>query len=427
MSAAESSPLRPRIRIRSLRLGPVAPWEGALGLVLVIFAGWLTARAVTDPVTFDVGLAYEGGRETLRSGHPEDLSTWISTPFLAMVMAFVAKTMSVGLAAKLATALNVATVVALVVGVWAHLRPLVSRPAWWITLTLGVLYAPSLSSIWWKQLNLIAFGLAVLGYWLTRRGQPGRAGLAVALSIAVKPLVILLPIVLLVQRRTRRAGLMSLAWGAGLLAVSQAFLAWQANSAAALSPLPLLRAFSERSKPANIWACHPENFAPGSTLCRLAGGDNWAVQRSVILAFVAVLGLALFGALWRRVGGSWAVFGVTCLLSPMASPIAWSHYQLLLAPLFLVLVVEMTRRGAPVGLWAMLVVAYLLAALIWRPYGTLPGAIYHLITGRDQNQTLLNQQFAISQFAQYALAMTALTWFSVDRILGPPTQPVPDR
>lgn len=416
MSAA-GQPLRTRGAGAAARVRGVAPWELALGLALAAVAVWLFARAFRDHTTLDVGLAYEGGKEALRSGHPERVSTWISTPFLAMVMAGVSKVMSVDLAVKLATALNVAVIVALVAGVWTALRPRVSRTFWWVTLVLGVLYAPAISSLWWKQMNLVAVGFAVLGYWLALRGRPGRAGLAVALSIGVKPLVILLPFVMLAQRRTRRAGILSLAWGLVLLVVSQAFLAWQAASLSALSPLPALRAFSDRAKPANVWACHPENFAPGSTLCRMAGGDNWNYQRAAVLLFVFVLGLALFEALRGRAGGSWAVFAAACLLSPMISPIAWSHYQLLMAPMFLVLAYEMARRGSTAGLWALLGTAYVLAALIWRPYGTLPGAIFHVITGREQTLQMLDQQFAISQFAQYVLAMTAIAWFGIDRAL----------
>jgi hypothetical protein len=404
------STLRRPWSLPSLR--KISPWEFALGVVVAIVAALFMLRAFSDHTSFDVGLAYQGGEEALRTGHPEHLHTWISTPFLGMVMAGVAAIMSVETAATLLSVLNVVLMVGVIGAVWGKLRPQVSRRWWWTTLILAVLYAPAISSLWWKQMNLLALALAVLGFWLAGGGRHSRAGLAVAVSIGIKPLVILLPFVMLVQRRTRRAAVAAFAWGAGLLAVSQAFMAVQAGNLAAFSPLPELRTFSERAQPANIWACHPENYAPGSLLCRLVGGENWNWQRSVVLMFVAVLGFVLFDALRGREGGAWPVFACACLLSPMISPIAWSHYQVLLAPLFLVLAFELARGAAPAGPWALLVTAYVLVSITWRPYGTLPGAILHVVTGRVQNQTQLFGQFAVAQFAQYVLAMAAIAWFS---------------
>ena len=423
MSAASNlAGVRPALvaRVRAIPL-----WELALGIALAAVAYWQFHRAFTDNTTFDIGLAYEGGKEALRSGHPEHVSTWISTPFLGMAMAFVAKVISVNTAQTLLTVLNVTIIVAIVAAVWLPLRSRVPRLWWWVTLTLALLYAPAVSSLWWKQMNLPAFGLAILGFWLARRGRPGWAGLAVAVSIGIKPLVVLLPLVMIAQRATRRAGVLSLVWGAVLLVVSQVFLAWQADDLDALSPWPTIQAFSDRSKPANIWSCHAENFAPGSMLCRMAGGEAWGLQRGVVIAAVVVLAVALFDAQRGRESGSWAAFATACLLSPMISPIAWSHYQLLMAPMLLVLAYEMIVRRAPVGPWALLVAAYALAALIWRPYGTLPDAITHIVSSTTETQAMLNREFAIAQFGQYVLAMAALAWFSLTRVApAAPTHPV---
>jgi len=393
----------------------VSAWEPALGAAVAIVAVLLMARAFTDHTTFDIGLAYQGGEEALRTGHPEHLHTWISTPFLGMLMALVATLMSVDTAATLVSALNVGLIVGVIGVVWAKLRPQVSRRWWWTTLILAALYAPTICSLWWKQVNLLAFALALLGFWLAQEHRHTTSGLALALSIGVKPLVILLPFVMLAHRTTRRAAAAAFAWGAALLVASQAYMAIQAGKLGAFSPLPELRTFAERTKPANIWACHPENYAPGSLLCRLVGGENWNWQRGAVLIFVGVLAFVLFDALRGRGGATWAVFACACLLSPMISPIAWAHYQLLLAPLFLVLAYELSRGGAPAGPWALLITAYVLASITWRPYGTLPGAIFHVITGREQNQTQLFSQFAVAEFAQYLLAIAAIAWFSYVR------------
>lgn len=391
----------------------IAPWEVLPTILVGVIAIVWIARALslTDP--YDFGLAYSGGQEAWASGHPERLATWISTPFLGMAMALVSRVMTVSTAAQLFNVFNVALVLGLLGVVWATLRNQLPAVWWWGTLGATLIFAPLASCVWWKQFNLLALGLALVGFVMARRGRPLAAGSLVALSISIKPIVFLLPLALVSRHDTRRSGLVSVVWLAVVSGVAQVFMAIRAGSVAALSPLPALANFSEKAQPQNVWACHPENFAPASLLCRVAGAGHWTLQRVLVGAGIALLIAMANDAVRDRAGSSWALFSFACLLSPMLSPLAWSHYQILLAPMLLLLTWEFIRLGVPASYWAALLGTYGLAELVWRPLGTLPGNIQHLFGGPLETVRFSFAVMDVSQFAQYVLFLLAFGWFNL--------------
>jgi hypothetical protein len=379
--------------------------------VLAAVVGWWTWRAYHDRLTLDVGLAYQAGQVAWSTGHPEHLYSWDGTPFLAAVMALVTRVMSGTTAAHLLNALNVGLVLGVIGVSLRRLRGLLS-PTWWWLLGFGLVsFGPMMSSVWWKQFNVIALALAIGGFELLRRGRthPG-AGL-IGLSISVKPLLFLLPFVLLVRRETRRAGALALGWAAALNLAAQGLMAARAGHLATLSAYPALHNFLEKARPANEWACDTENFAPGSLLCRLAGTPDWTAQHIIVGAAVVLLGIWVVEALRGRGWLSWELFAFTCPLSVMLSPLAWSHYQILLAPLFVLLLVRFTREGAVFGAWAGLAVAFLLASLVWRPYGTVIGAIRGVVSNKVETQHEFFAIASVAQFAQYVLVLTGIIWY----------------
>lgn len=406
--------------VRLIRTAVEVKWSASrfrrieiLPALLTIAAyGTISSIGLQIPLTYDVGLAYQGGQVAWQTGHPESLATWISTPFLAMVMAFVSQVVTVKAAATLATVINCTLFLAAATVTWTALRGRVAVWFWWITLLAFVGFAPIASSIFWVQFNIIALALAAAGYFLVGR-RPWAAGLLVALSIGIKPLVILLPLALLWRRDTRRSGVWSLAWGAGLLVASQVFLAARAHDWHVLSPLTQLTSFSYRSLPTTYeWACDPENFSPLSLWCRLSGSDFWSVKRLLITAAVLAVTVLAAHLISRRPGKSWTIFGFVCLLSPMLSPLAWSHYQILLAPLFLVLEYEYATAGADLVDWAALASAYALAELSWRPFGTAPGLLRTLLTGKPESVPILINVFTMAALAQFVLLAAAFIWFA---------------
>ena len=389
-------------------------WERLCCLPLLLVLGAFAVRSFRDPFTADVGLAYQGGAVAWSTGHPESLSTWISTPFLAMVMAAVSHLTTEHRAALLMALLNFALTLGLLVVVWGRLRHRVPRYLWWLTLVAATVFAPLISTFGYKQFNLLALALALAGFELARTGQRCPSGALVALSLAVKPIVVLLPLSLLLWRDTRRAGIWALAWGVAILGVSQAFLALRAQDVRALSPLPALRSFSSKSSPlTNAWACHYLNYSPDSLMCRVVGHpETWIAQRVAVGLGMLLLLFIVLNVLRHEAGTRWKVFAFVCLLSPMVSPIAWSHYQLFLAPMLLLLASDFTTRRAEIVEWVALGAALVLAELVWEPYGTVAGWINSVLTGQAPDMSLEFTVNSVAAFAPFVLLLVALMRFS---------------
>jgi alpha-1,2-mannosyltransferase len=386
-----------------------APWEVAPAVLAVagILLWALPAFASDRPL--DLGLALRGGEEAWQTGHPERLRTWMSTPLLAMLMALASRAVPIGAAMRVMTALNLLAALALVAAVWGRLRGRTPRAWWWISLIAALLYAPLISTVFFKQFNVYALALAVAGFAAVRSGRPVTGGGLVALSVCLKPIVVLLPLALLARRETRASGLWAVGWSVVLIALAQAFLALRAGDAAALSPLPALAGFASRTEP---WVCHPENFSPQGLLCRLTGPEALAFQRVLVLAGVSLLALMAHDVTRHRPGSSWEVFAFACLLSPMVSPVSWTHYQLFLAPMLLLLADQFMATRATAAHWAGLLSAFVLSDLVLRPFDSVPGVILGALAGRWEERRQLLRFLAASQFAQYVLFLTAYGWFN---------------
>ena len=380
---------------------------------------WWTWRALHEPSALDAGLVYQAGEAAWETGHPEDVPTFVNTPFHVALAAIVTRLMSVDTAADLLTVLNLLLVVGLIGFTLYRLRPVLSPRWWWVTAVALVSFAPMMSTVWWKQFNVIALALAVAGFYQLRRGvagvealRPGRlrmSGALIGLSVAFKPLVILLPLVLLVRRRTRPAGAWAIGWVVGLSIAAQAFIATRAHDLGPLNPLEPLRNFADQTAVDRLGPCLPENFAPGALLCRLIGDEYWTTQHVAVWVLVALLGAWVIDALRGRSATSWEVFAFTCALTPMLSPLAWSHYQIMLAPLFVLLVVRFTTEGATPATWFGLAVAFFLASLMLQPYGTVFGG-ESLGTGLAERRFVLVA--SVAGFAQYVLVLTGVLWYA---------------
>ena len=382
----------------------------AVLVVAICVIGIVQALRFTD--IDDLGLAYTGGQEAWASGHPERVSTWISTPFLGMAMALVSRVLSVTTATFLLTIVNLAIVLAGIGLTWRRLRARLAPLLWWSTLLAALVFAPIASTLWWKQFNIVALGLAAAGFMWSRQGRSIGPAALIALSIAIKPIVILLPLALLIRSDSRKTGWWAIGWIVGLMALAQAFLAWRARNLRDLSPIPALQTFLERPIQ---WACHPENYSPYSLVCRASGGQYFSWQRLVTTAGVLLLILMAVDVIRGHPGRSWVIFAFACLLSPMVSPIAWSHYQILLLPMFVLLAAEFALRGASMIQWLSVAAAYLLAELTWRPLGTLVGAFRYLFSGQRENIQNMYHVMAVAEFAQYVLLIAALIWFASQR------------
>lgn len=322
---------------------------------------------------------------------------------------------------------NLSLVGAAVAVTWWGLRTRLDRVWWWGSLCAIDVFAPAVSTIWWKQFNAMSLVLAAFGLWIVRRHRDERSGvvsgaLAIALSISIKPVAVLVVPALLLKRDSRFAGIAAAAWTLVLNGMAQVFLAIRSSSWATLNPLPAYNNFSMKASPANraFWFCLPENFSPQSILCRMGseapigqvGDQYWTGQRVAVLLAVGFLAVLAVASVRGESGLSWRLFGFACALSPMISPIAWSHYQIMLAPLLVVLMYDFSRRR-PRLLWSLsTVIGFVLCELVWRPYGTLPGEIVRLLTGRLETPASESTVFAYAAFAQFIIVVVALVYYS---------------
>lgn len=370
------------------QLHMLAPSVAALALI---------PFAVSIRYTADFGLAYQGGAETWASGHPERVSTWFSTPFLAFVMAVITRLTSEETGAHIFLALNILLWGGLLVAVWSRLNGLVTPLWWWVTLVAAAVFSPAISTTFWLNFNLVVFVLALAGFVLVGR-RNWLAGLLVGAALAVKPILLLLPLVLLMRRESRSAGVWALAAAAALSVGGLAFLAWRAGDWSVLDPVPYLTAFADKTHRPFV-ACVVQNYSQLAFLCRLGVPPSTALTVGLTGAIAAI-------AYWltRRFrsssGPAWELFAAACLLSPMLGPIEWATYQLLFAPLMLLLAYQFWAEGAPRRLWVFLLVAYLMTDLVWDPLETL--ARTPLV--------ILVVSYLLGQFAQYVLLLTWARW-----------------
>ncbi len=391
---------------------PFRRWEILPAVLTLAGVSAWAVPALVSARGLDFGMAYRGGEAAWADGHPEAVHTWMSTPVLAVVMALVSRAAPLVVAVRVHTAVNIALAAGLAFGAWRDLRATLPRAAWWATLIGAAFFSPLVSTVAYKQFNLIALALACLGFALVRGGRAGVGGGFVAGSIAIKPVAILVIPALLVRRDTRSAGAWAVAWLLVLTGAAQAFLALRAGDPGVLAPQRALAQYAQRSSP---WVMQSGNYAPFGLLCRQGGlaaaAAGWLFERCAAAVFVVVLAALANDAIRDRPGRSWDAFAFACLLSPMVGPVAWSHYQLLLAPMFLVLACRFARTGARWPFWMLLAGAYALAELALAPLGTAPGLARRALTGAAETPIDVVRVDAAAQFAQYVLFVAAWAWW----------------
>jgi hypothetical protein len=385
-SASERPPLQPDRRLRLL-----APLAAAVALIPI-------ALAFHYPLDF--GRAYEGGLEAWSTGHPERLLTWTSTPLLALIMAVVTRLASLEVASWVFLGANVVVWGGLLFSVWSRFDRHVSDRWWWATLIAAAVFSPAISTIFWMQTNLMVLMLGLGGFALIGR-RDRSAGLLIGLSIALKPILVLLPFALLLRRQSRASGCWAIASAATLSVVGFGFLAWRAGNASVELPIAYIESFLAKGR-GPIVACVPENYSPMALLCRL-GLPTSAPASIVVTASVLTIAWLLARRLRESRDQKWELFAAVGLLSPMLGPIGWAHYQILLAPLMLLLAYQFWAEGAPARLWAGLVVAFLMTEVIWDPLESILGAPVPMVVF----------SYSLGQFAQYVILLTWARWLSL--------------
>lgn len=215
-------------------------------------------------------------------------------------------------------------------------------------------------------------------------------------TIAFKPLALLLPIFLLLRRETRRAGLLAIAWIAGLTVAGLGYLAWRAHDLGAADPVDYFRKFNDYTgKPSGSLVCTRVNIAPTGTACQLVGSHDFSSTRAVVLVGMLLVALLAAGILRSRPAGAAWVLAWACLLSLMVSTIEWSHYLVMAAPMLLLLVVAFVEGRARFQWWVALLGTWAATQVLWWPFDT-AGDVY--------------RRNALVGAAQYLLVLVAMAW-----------------
>ena len=345
----------------------------------------------------DFGLAYHAGQLAWSTGHPEPLVTWTGTPFYALVMGTITRVASLEAATQVMLALNLVVWGGLLLAVWGRLLQLMPSRWLWATLAAAAVFAPAISNIFWMQPNLIDLGLALGGVALIGRRNLG-AGLLIGAALALKPILLLLPFALLLHRQSRRAGEWAIAVAAVLSAIGLGFLAWRASDLSVANPVAYLAGFLTKGRGPN-YACVPENYSPMALLCRFGVPSSTAMTVAIAGA-VLVIGWLLTRRLRDLPDSRWELFAAAALLSPMLGPIGWADYQLLLAPLMLLLAYQFWTHHAPLFLWLNLGAVFVLTMLIWDPLESLA----------QTPVPVLVVSYTLGQFAQYFLLLLWAQW-----------------
>ena len=235
-----------------------AEWDHHILLIdcaVILVVGVWAWRAFSDPNTYDFGLAYVGGQIAWSTGHPETWFSWTGTPVLAAAMASTTRLWGVTAAGRLLTCLNIVLVVGTIGIVVRRLRNVLS-PLWLWIVALGLAsFGPVLSTVWWKQFNIIALVLALAGFAALRKGRAQLSGGLIGFSVAIKPLAILLPFRTLGTPPDTPGGHL----GVHLCGWPESWRAGSAGTACPqcrrIQPADEPANFSDKSKPAKGLAC----------------------------------------------------------------------------------------------------------------------------------------------------------------------------
>jgi hypothetical protein len=369
----------------------LAPVAAVLALIPI-------AVFVHHPMDFE--LAYRAGQQAWASGHPEHIPTWNGTPFYAMVLAAISAAWPLEVAATGMLIVNLLARGGLLLAVWNRLYGRVPRIWWWGTLVAAAILAPGIATVFWMQPNVILLALAVAGIALIGRHDRA-AGFLIGLTLAIKPVLVLLPFALLLRRQTRRGGLWSIAVAAVLNVIGLGFLAWRAGDPSVASPVVYAGRFlTVVGVPESV--CVIQNYSPTAFLCRFGIPASTALTIFLIAAVLGV-GWLLVHQFREEKDVRWEMLAAASLLSPMLGPIGWANYQVLLAPLMLLLAYQFWAERAPVFLWLNLAMVFLMTMLIWDPLESL----------LNVPVMLLVITYTIGQFAQYFLILLWIQWTRV--------------
>ena len=371
-----------------------SPWPLGSGrwrdpIVLAIgFAAYVNAAVYVPwpPLQVDLKINLDGARELLAGGMPyrSTVEQWGDRVHLlpaTLVLLFGPLTLLGEPAARaLFFVLNQAFWIAGLALLARWLAPPGAAALWLgALLAFSALYWPWLESVRFGQQDGLILALYAASLYAVARGRSGLAGLALGLSLPIKPVSIWLPLIYLIHGRWRAlagAGVVALA----LLLVALPWTGIESWRVQLTEQLPDMLPGSVRSTNIPLAALHARFFVERDSLGTGESAPAYLVIRA-LNAGAALAGLLVLLRLWARlpaapdaghsdVQRAWLLDSAIGLLLTVAlAPYAWQHY----------------------ASWLVICFAVLAAPAVWRPMavraragiGMLAGIAFFLLSLED--------------------------------------------
>ncbi len=232
-------------------------------------------------------------------------------------------------------------------------------------LLLALTVWPVMESLYWGQPSLEILALVALSWFLTQRGRPVAAGVALALAVALKPnIVILVPLALLVSGRFRVFAAFVIA--SAVVGLAELAVLGQSGVASWLSTIQYVQSDAGHSffTMARLFGRGPVTYGVEALLAAVAIFIAYRRRKDVDVVFAAGL-IGSVASAFHLHQPDYSLLVLAAWLVLRTSPPVWHRVWLLSG----VLTMQLITLGQPIPqlLWDVVWLVILVAGSVSRP------------------------------------------------------------
>ena len=232
-------------------------------------------------------------------------------------------------------------------------------------LLLALAVWPVMESFYWGQPSLEIVALVAVSWFLTQRGRPVAAGVALALAVALKPnIVILVPLALLVSGRFRVFGAFAIA--SAVVGLAELAVLGQSGVATWLSAIQYVQSDAGHSffTMARLFGRGPVTYGVEALLAALALFIAYRRGKNVDIVFAAGL-IGSVASAFHLHQPDYSLLVLAAWLVLRTSPPVWHRVWLLTG----VLTMQLITLGQPIPqlVWDVVWLVILVAGPVSRP------------------------------------------------------------